>query len=63
MINGFMLITGKGDLLISRLYREDVKGAVDIFRTHVIASKEVRAPLKQGFLYFSPLKSPPALMA
>lgn len=46
MINLIMLMTAKGDLLISRVYREDIKGAADIFRTHIIAAKEVRAPLK-----------------
>lgn len=47
MINSIMLITAKGDLLISRCFRDDIRGAPDIFRTHVIAAKEVRSPVKQ----------------
>ncbi|KAJ1926063.1 clathrin associated protein complex medium subunit [Tieghemiomyces parasiticus] len=46
MLSGFFIFNQKGEILISRLYRHDVKrSAADIFRIHVIANPDVRSPV------------------
>lgn len=46
MISGIFLFNQKGEVLISRLYRQDTKRNVaDLFRVHVIASSDVRSPV------------------
>ncbi|KAL3902030.1 MAG: hypothetical protein SGCHY_000140 [Lobulomycetales sp.] len=46
MISGFFIFDSKGQVLISRLFRSDIKRSVaDIFRIQVISSIDVRTPL------------------
>ncbi|KAI8809312.1 Mu homology domain-containing protein [Cladochytrium replicatum] len=46
MLSAFFVFNVKGEVLISRLYRTDVKRSVsDIFRIQVIASTDVRSPI------------------
>ncbi|KAJ9090170.1 clathrin associated protein complex medium subunit, variant 3 [Entomophthora muscae] len=45
MISAFFIYNQKGEVLISRLYRQDLKRSVaDIFRIQVISNTDVRAP-------------------
>ncbi|KAJ1652768.1 clathrin associated protein complex medium subunit [Dispira simplex] len=46
MISGFFIFNQKGEILISRLYRHDIKrSAADFFRIHVITSPDVKSPV------------------
>jgi len=46
MISAFFIFNQKGELLISRLYRPDVKRPIaDVFRIQVISSSDVRSPI------------------
>ena len=46
MISAFFVFTQKGDVLISRLYRSDVKRSIaEIFRIQVISNPSVRSPI------------------
>ncbi|KAI8056736.1 Mu homology domain-containing protein [Syncephalis plumigaleata] len=46
MISAFFIYNLKGDVLISRLYRQDLRRSVaDAFRIQVISSPDVRAPI------------------
>lgn len=46
MISAFFIYNQKGEVLISRLYRQDIKRSVaDIFRIQVISSNDVRSPI------------------
>ncbi|KAJ1983941.1 clathrin associated protein complex medium subunit [Dimargaris cristalligena] len=46
MLSGFFIFNQKGEILISRLYRHDIKrSAADIFRIHVITSPDIRSPI------------------
>ncbi|KAJ3385154.1 hypothetical protein HDU84_002432 [Entophlyctis sp. JEL0112] len=51
MLSGFFIINVKGDVLISRLYRNDIKyvrlkrSVSDIFRIQVVSSTDVRSPI------------------
>ncbi|KAJ3332539.1 hypothetical protein HDU76_013915 [Blyttiomyces sp. JEL0837] len=46
MLSGFFIFNVKGEVLISRLYRNDIKRSVaDLFRIQVISSTDVRAPI------------------
>lgn len=56
MISGIFFVNKKGEILISRFYRDDVKrAAIDGFRQSVIEAKNVEAPVvhldKSSFLY------------
>lgn len=45
MISAFFIFNGKGDVLISRVYRQDVKRSLsDIFRVHVLA-QNIKNPI------------------
>ncbi|KAI9297582.1 clathrin adaptor, mu subunit [Neoconidiobolus thromboides FSU 785] len=45
MISAFFIYNQKGEVLISRLYRHDLKRSIaDIFRIQVISNNQVRAP-------------------
>lgn len=45
-ISGFFVFDLKGQVLISRLYRNDIKRSVsDIFRIQVISSSDIRTPI------------------
>jgi AP-2 complex subunit mu-1 len=45
MISAFFILNGKGDVLISRLYRQDVKRSLsDVFRVHVLA-QNIKNPI------------------
>ncbi|KAI8851192.1 Mu homology domain-containing protein [Chytridium lagenaria] len=46
MLSGFFIFNVKGEVLISRLYRPDIKRSVaDVFRIQVISSTDVRSPI------------------
>ncbi|MBW0543156.1 hypothetical protein O181_082871 [Austropuccinia psidii MF-1] len=46
MISAFFILSQKGEVLISRLFRPDLKRSIaDIFRIHVISNPEVRSPI------------------
>ncbi|ETW86263.1 hypothetical protein HETIRDRAFT_167529 [Heterobasidion irregulare TC 32-1] len=46
MISAFFVFNQKGEVLISRLYRPDVRRSIsDVFRIQVISSSEVRSPI------------------
>jgi AP-2 complex subunit mu-1 len=46
MISAIFVLNSRGDVLISRLFRDDVsRGIADTFRLHVINAKEVRSPI------------------
>ncbi|KAJ1972388.1 clathrin associated protein complex medium subunit [Dimargaris xerosporica] len=46
MLSGFFIFNQKGEILIARLYRHDIKrSAADIFRIHVITNPDVRSPI------------------
>ncbi|KAJ3093325.1 hypothetical protein HDU96_002378, partial [Phlyctochytrium bullatum] len=46
MLSGFFIFNAKGEVLISRLYRPDIKRSVaDVFRIQVISSTDVRSPI------------------
>lgn len=46
MLSAFLIFNAKGEVLISRLYRNDVKRSVgDVFRIHVVSSPDVRSPI------------------
>eukprot|EP01100_Stratorugosa_tubuloviscum_P000100 TRINITY_DN1022_c0_g3_i3.p1 TRINITY_DN1022_c0_g3~~TRINITY_DN1022_c0_g3_i3.p1 ORF type:complete len:441 (-),score=164.53 TRINITY_DN1022_c0_g3_i3:398-1720(-) len=48
MISAILLVTAKGDVLVSRIFRDDIpRGAADVFRVQVVAGKESRCPIKQ----------------
>eukprot|EP01112_Ceratiomyxa_fruticulosa_P007794 TRINITY_DN2028_c0_g1_i1.p1 TRINITY_DN2028_c0_g1~~TRINITY_DN2028_c0_g1_i1.p1 ORF type:complete len:431 (-),score=72.87 TRINITY_DN2028_c0_g1_i1:167-1459(-) len=47
MISAVFLMNQKGEVLISRIYRDDIsRGVANAFRLEVIGSKDVRTPLK-----------------
>ncbi|KZP01150.1 clathrin adaptor, mu subunit [Calocera viscosa TUFC12733] len=46
MISGFFIFNQKGEVLISRLYRTDLKRSVaDVFRVQVVSNTDVRSPI------------------
>ncbi|KAI0053981.1 clathrin adaptor mu subunit [Auriscalpium vulgare] len=46
MISAFFIFNQKGEVLISRLYRPDVRRSIsDVFRIQVISSSDVRSPI------------------
>ncbi|KAJ3132940.1 hypothetical protein HK100_004821, partial [Physocladia obscura] len=46
MLSAFFIFNAKGEVLISRLYRNDIKRSVsDIFRIQVVSSTDVRSPI------------------
>ncbi|KDQ61224.1 hypothetical protein JAAARDRAFT_152340 [Jaapia argillacea MUCL 33604] len=46
MISAFFIFNQKGEVLISRLYRPDVKRSIaDVFRIQVISNSDVRSPI------------------
>ncbi|CAG8708087.1 10896_t:CDS:2, partial [Scutellospora calospora] len=46
MISAFFIYNLKGEVLISRLYRQDLKRSIaDIFRIQVISNTDVRSPI------------------
>ncbi|KAL7750873.1 clathrin associated protein complex medium subunit [Sorochytrium milnesiophthora] len=46
MIGAFFVFNYKGEMLISRLYRPEMKRAMsDIFRIHVVSATQVRSPI------------------
>jgi AP-2 complex subunit mu-1 len=46
MISGIFIFNQKGDVLISRLYRQDLKRSIaDVFRIHVLSSSDIRSPI------------------
>ncbi|WFD32407.1 clathrin associated protein complex medium subunit [Malassezia sp. CBS 17886] len=46
MISGFFVLNIRGDVLISRLFRHDLKrGVTDLFRIHVVHNPEVTVPM------------------
>lgn len=46
MISGFFIFNQKGEVLISRLYRTDLKRSIaDVFRIQVISNSDVRSPI------------------
>jgi hypothetical protein len=45
-ISAFFILSLKGEVLISRVFRPDVRRSVaDVFRVHVIANADVRSPI------------------
>jgi AP-2 complex subunit mu-1 len=45
MISAFFILNGRGDVLISRVYRQDVKRSLsDVFRVHVLA-QNIKNPI------------------
>ncbi|EAL68755.1 hypothetical protein ACTFIW_004107 [Dictyostelium discoideum] len=47
MISALFLMNGKGEVLISRIYRDDIsRGVANAFRLEVIGSQETRSPVK-----------------
>ncbi|KYQ92704.1 clathrin-adaptor medium chain AP-2 [Tieghemostelium lacteum] len=47
MISALFLMNSKGEVLISRIYRDDIsRGVANAFRLEVIGSKETRSPVK-----------------
>jgi len=56
MISAIFIVNGKGEIVISRYYRDNVsKTAVDAFRSRIIAAKKTGVPVvnidKSSFLY------------
>ncbi|ORY33867.1 clathrin adaptor, mu subunit [Rhizoclosmatium globosum] len=48
MLSGFFIFNAKGEVLISRLYRNDIKRSLsDLFRIQVVSSTDVRSPITQ----------------
>ncbi|KAK6092977.1 clathrin associated protein complex medium subunit [Batrachochytrium dendrobatidis] len=46
MLSALAIFNAKGDVLISRIYRPDVRrSAADLFRIHVVSSTDIRSPL------------------
>eukprot|EP00211_Chloroparvula_japonica_P002639 CAMPEP_0119120700 /NCGR_PEP_ID=MMETSP1310-20130426/1632_1 /TAXON_ID=464262 /ORGANISM="Genus nov. species nov., Strain RCC2339" /LENGTH=430 /DNA_ID=CAMNT_0007110195 /DNA_START=31 /DNA_END=1320 /DNA_ORIENTATION=+ len=46
MIDAFFIVTAKGDLLVRRLFRDDVNSnAPKTFRLNVVCAKEIRSPV------------------
>jgi len=46
MINGFIVLNSKGDVLLSRSYRDELsRGLATAFRSQVMGSKETRNPV------------------
>ena len=46
MISGIFIFNQKGEVLISRLYRDDLKRSIaDVFRIHVLSSTDIRSPI------------------
>ncbi|KAG8811112.1 hypothetical protein FRC19_004095, partial [Serendipita sp. 401] len=46
MISGFFIFNQKGEVLITRLYRTDIKRSIsEVFRIHVVSSSDVRSPI------------------
>jgi hypothetical protein len=46
MISGIFIFNLKGEVLISRLYRHDLKRSIaDVFRIHVLSSTDIRSPI------------------
>jgi len=46
MISGFFILNLKGEVLISRLFRADLKRSIaDLFRIHVVSNADVRSPI------------------
>jgi AP-2 complex subunit mu-1 len=46
MISAFFIFNQKGDVLISRLFRNDLKRSIaDIFRIQVVSNPSVRSPI------------------
>ncbi|KAI8841980.1 Mu homology domain-containing protein [Chytriomyces cf. hyalinus JEL632] len=46
MLSGFFIFNAKGEVLISRLYRNDIKRSIsDVFRIQVVSSTDVRSPI------------------
>jgi len=47
MIGGILIITQKGDVLLTRFFRDDIsKGVGEAFRLQVVTSKDIRSPIK-----------------
>jgi AP-2 complex subunit mu-1 len=47
MFSGVFFLSTKGEILISRVYRDDITKAVsEAFRLHVISAKDIRSPIK-----------------
>jgi len=47
MFSGLLLLNQRGDLLLSRVYRDEItRGVATAFKTQVIQSKEIRSPIK-----------------
>eukprot|EP00158_Paraphelidium_tribonemae_P001898 Partr_v1_DN24926_c0_g1_i2_m45207 putative intracellular protein transport-related protein len=46
MISGLFIYNHKGEVLISRIYRADIKrSTADLFRIHVISNPDIRSPI------------------
>jgi AP-2 complex subunit mu-1 len=46
-LSGVFILNAKGEVLIQRVYRNDITRAVaEAFRIHVVAAKDVRSPIK-----------------
>lgn len=46
MISGILIFNQKGEVLISRIYRQDLKRSIaDVFRIHVLSSTDIRSPI------------------
>src|SRR5271169_3032306 len=46
MISGIFIFNQKGEVLISRLYRHDLKRSIaDVFRIQVLSSTDIRSPI------------------
>eukprot|EP01105_Mastigella_eilhardi_P006292 TRINITY_DN17920_c0_g1_i1.p1 TRINITY_DN17920_c0_g1~~TRINITY_DN17920_c0_g1_i1.p1 ORF type:complete len:443 (-),score=155.30 TRINITY_DN17920_c0_g1_i1:126-1454(-) len=47
MLSAIFFMNQKGDVLISRVYRDDVnRGIVQAFRSYILDAKEIRSPIK-----------------
>lgn len=47
VLSGVFFFNLKGEILISRVYRDDITKAVaEVFRLQVVGAKDVRSPIK-----------------
>lgn len=47
VLSGVFFFNNKGEILISRVYRDDItKHVAEVFRLQVVGAKDVRSPIK-----------------
>ncbi|KAJ3306592.1 hypothetical protein HDV03_004721 [Kappamyces sp. JEL0829] len=46
MLSSLLIVNAKGDVLVSRSYKKDIKrNLADIFRIHVVSNSDIRSPV------------------